>query len=327
MHTSNNQSQYPVIDNDDYSLKQLVSVIDEFEDYIFLRLDETGDIISCNKATEKITGYTSLEVTGKSFRIFYSDTDKSQNLLSLALQSGRSVYEGVFLRKDESEFPGSVVITALPGDHNQPLSFLVVIKDLTDKKNAEQFRLIYLQQLENSKLEMEQLAHAASHDLLAPLRTIKSFFELFHSKFQDNTDQDDKRFIAIIEESASRMKEMLKGISDYARIGMKDEISRIDCNKIVEEVIYTLREEVNSVGVSVYYKELPVVTGYASDLRTLFQVLISNAIKFRRPGTKPVIEISAASNNNGWSFSIKDNGIGIEKIYLDKLFRFFQRLH
>ncbi|MES1219255.1 MAG: ATP-binding protein, partial [Bacteroidota bacterium] len=97
--------------------------------------------------------------------------------------------------------------------------------------------------------------------------------------------------------------------------------------KIVEGEIYTLREEINSVGASVYYKELPAVTGYASDLQTLFQVLISNAIKFRRPGTKPVIEISAASNNNCWSFSIKDNGIGIEKIYLDKLFRFFQRLH
>jgi PAS domain S-box-containing protein len=175
--------------------------------------------------------------------------------------------------------------------------------------------------------ELEQFSYVSNHDLQEPLRTINQFIQLFSEKYAGTIDEDGIKYIEFISKSAVRMSELVKDLLDYSLLGKESVKAIIDCNKIVDTVLIDLDDSIKGSNARITVQKLPTVSGYATELRLLFQNLIENAIKYHRPDMVPELNISAESQDKKWLFSIKDNGIGIDKKHNEKIFIIFQRLH
>jgi two-component system, sensor histidine kinase len=182
------------------------------------------------------------------------------------------------------------------------------------------------EQLIHSNKELGQFAYIASHDLQEPLRSISNYVSLFQKNYTGKLDENGDKYLSSIMRSTSRMQLLIKDMLDYSRIGHDNKKITIDCRDLVEDVLRDLEGMIRESGAIVKTSSLPVIVGY-SELKLVFQNLVSNAIKFAGAGRKPVIEIMSENKTEEWVFSVKDNGIGIEEIYYDRIFVIFQRLH
>ena len=319
------------MDNPELNIGQLNSMVEEVEDYAILLLDVEGNIMSWNKGAEKIKGYTTEEITGKNFTVFYTEEDMQnrlpESLLSQAIANGRVRHTGWRVRKDGSRFWGSISITARHNKNGDVIGFIKVTRDLSYQKLLEESRRKYMLELENRSKEMEQLTYIASHDLQEPLRTIHGFTHLLADKCEDSLDEEGQMFMDVITQSVTRMQNLVKGILEYSLLGTDKTVSDIDCNQLVEDIKRDLSAIITAKKAVIEYEPLPVIRGYALELQQLFQNLINNAIKFSRNEMSPHINISVEKKENGWQFCIADNGIGIDSRYLHKIFQLFQRLN
>jgi len=181
--------------------------------------------------------------------------------------------------------------------------------------------------LTNSNREIEQFAYIASHDLQEPLRTISNYVGLFLKKYKSKLDKDADKYLDFISGATVRMQCMIKDLLDYSQIGIDSHPSVIDCNLLLKEVLNDMSIGITENNATINSKSLPLISGHSTGIKSLFQNLISNAIKYRKKDTHPIISISAKAKSNEWLFTFKDNGIGIDKLYYEKLFIIFQRLH
>ncbi|MBK5272791.1 MAG: hypothetical protein JJE22_17465 [Bacteroidia bacterium] len=181
--------------------------------------------------------------------------------------------------------------------------------------------------LERKNKELEQFAYVASHDLQEPLRTTSSFAELLQQQYKGKLDEKADKYLTFINQSADRMKVLIKDLLDYSRIGRKKEVEQVDCNIILQGVLADLDVAIKEANAEIRYCKLPVLKGYSTEIKQLFQNLIINAIKFRKQDESPKINICAKRKNNDWEFSFNDNGIGISDQHSERIFVIFQRLH
>lgn len=181
--------------------------------------------------------------------------------------------------------------------------------------------------LELKNKELEQFIYIASHDLQEPLRTISSFTDLLKIQYQHELDAKANKFLSFMTQSTKRMSDLISGLLDYSRIGKTKEKESVNCQDLVSEVLGDMTASLIKYDAQVDYKDLPTVVGYKTDLRLLFQNIISNAIKFRKPKVAPNVTISGRLVGDAYEFEIKDNGIGIPKSHQEKVFAIFQRLH
>ncbi len=181
--------------------------------------------------------------------------------------------------------------------------------------------------LTRSNKEMEQFAFIASHDMQEPLRTISNYIGLFQKRYQGELDNDADRYLTTISGATFRMQSLIRDLLEYSRIGNDKNKIVIDCNLLLKDVLNDMNEPVKESSAIIHSEQLPVIIGYLSAIKSLFQNLISNAVKFRKKDVHPIIYISAEVRHNEWFFIVRDNGIGIDKKYYDKLFVIFQRLH
>jgi signal transduction histidine kinase len=183
--------------------------------------------------------------------------------------------------------------------------------------------------LARSNAELEQFAYIASHDLREPLRMVTSFVQMLHRRYHDKLDKDANSYIGFAVDGAQRMEQLIIDLLQYARVGTRGkELVPVDCNKIVQTVLQDLNIAIHESHTTVSINgSLPTVQGDDVQLTQLFQNLIANAIKFRKPDEPPRIEISASRNEHEWTFNVRDNGIGIEPGFFEKIFVIFQRLH
>jgi len=184
------------------------------------------------------------------------------------------------------------------------------------------------EELERSNEELEQFAYIASHDLQEPLRMISSYTQLLAKRYKDQLDGDANEFINYAVDGANRMQVLINDLLSYSRVGTKGEdFSHVDLNSVLEAVKANLKGVIEETGAVIKYSKLPTVMADNSQMIQLFQNLIGNAVKFRREGVTPEIEITSKKEGNLFRFVVKDNGIGIDKKYLDRIFVIFQRLH
>lgn len=204
---------------------------------------------------------------------------------------------------------------------------------LIKKKRIEDF--IYsqkilrktMEELKNKNEELEQFAYVTSHDLQEPLRVISNYFQLV----KDNVSYEDdniKKYISYIQDSVNRMKLLIKELLDFYRIGKKDNFfEKVDINNTINEVCEDFELVMKETGAKVICSgKMPEVVGIKVRMKQLFYNLIGNAIKFRSD-EKPLIYISFYEDDKYWTFSIKDNGIGIDPMYFDRIFGVFKRLY
>ncbi len=198
-------------------------------------------------------------------------------------------------------------------------------KNKTEELNKELEKNISL--LKTANKELEQFAYVASHDLQEPLRTISNFVGLLDKTYSGKGDDDTKLYFNFILNATAKMQNLIKDLLDYSRVGKSITFSTVDCNIIFKEVIVGMGASIKESNAEIISAALPEVNGNATQLKQLFQNLISNSIKFRKKNSVPKIEITVEETAKEYLFAVKDNGIGIEERHINKLFVLFQRLH
>lgn len=184
-----------------------------------------------------------------------------------------------------------------------------------------------LHELMRSNRELEQFAYITSHDLQEPLRAITSFSSLLGEDYHDQLDTRGRECLGFINQSASRMSQLIRALLDYSRIGQERTREDANLQDVVDVVKNDLQSQIEASKATIESTTLPTLSGYPNELRLLLQNLISNAIKFRSKSRPPVIQIHAKENADSWNISISDNGIGIAAKHHEKIFQIFQRLH
>ncbi|TND10212.1 MAG: sensor histidine kinase and response regulator of a two component complex [Bacteroidetes bacterium] len=175
--------------------------------------------------------------------------------------------------------------------------------------------------------ELEQFAYIASHDLQEPLRTTSSYVALLSKEIGDTLEGRSLLYLDHISKSTDRMRTLITGLLEYSRIGKEKHREMTDCNQLVADLLVDLDTVIKENKARITVRPLPAFSVYPTELKQLFQNLITNALKFRKKETAPEIEIAATEENRHWKFSVKDNGIGIEPEFYEKIFIIFQRLH
>jgi two-component system, sensor histidine kinase len=182
------------------------------------------------------------------------------------------------------------------------------------------------EQLIVSNNELGQFAYIASHDLQEPLKTIINYVGLFQEEYKEKFDETADKYLETVIRATKRMQILIKDILDYSHIGDNKNTSKVNCNKILQNVLRDMALSVKESNAKINFGKLPVINGY-SELSYLFQNLISNAIKFRKRDAQTIINITVQDRDNGWLFAIADNGIGIDKMHYNRIFTIFQKLH
>ena len=183
-------------------------------------------------------------------------------------------------------------------------------------------------ELQRSNEDLEQFAFAASHDLHEPLRTVASFASLLEKTAGAKLTDVELKYLKYISEGARRMQALIDNLLTYSQVGQKPKSPQIvDLNAVLAWAIENLRKSICESEAEISSDPLPSVTGDMGQLGHVFQNLIGNAIKYARPGIKPVIRLSAAQENDHWLILVRDNGIGIDSAYFQSIFGALKRLH
>lgn len=199
--------------------------------------------------------------------------------------------------------------------------------EIAERKKAEENLARQAEELARSNRELEQFAYVASHDLQEPLRMVANYTELLARRYRDRLDSDANEFIGFAVEGATRMQRLINDLLEYSRVGRRtDPMREVDTAQVLQQALMNLYSAIDSSGAIITSADMPVVHGHAGQLVQLFQNLISNAIKFSG-GRRPQIHICARCDSGRWIFSVKDNGIGIDPEYAERIFVIFQRLH
>ena len=298
-----------------------------------IAIDTEFNITSWNKAAKKIYGWDFEEVSGKDsihlLRINPSNEDKEEIIHSIA-EEGIFNREIIHRKKDgTSVYVGSTVME-LKDINDEIIGYIALNRDISKRKKVQEELKETIENLKRSNEELERFAYVASHDLQEPLRTIASFTQLLEKRYKGKFDSDADEFMDYIVEAAKRMKEQIVGLLEFSRVATNgEEFQPISTNSILDHVTSNLKASIKECNGEITRDNLPDITGDAAQLQRVFQNLISNAIKFRKPGEPPKIHVSSVKDDEkgDYIFKVSDNGIGIEEQYFDRIFTIFQRLH
>jgi light-regulated signal transduction histidine kinase (bacteriophytochrome) len=210
----------------------------------------------------------------------------------------------------------------------------VLFKDITERKQAAQTLEHKAAELARSNAELEQFAFVASHDLQEPLRKICAFGDRLKSKCGGALPEEGADYLTRMQNAAARMQTLIKDLLTFSRVISRTEpFVEVDLSQVVREVLGDLEVRIEKAEATVEVGNLPVIEADATQMRQLLQNLIGNALKFQPPNAKPKVQVHSEvvsgnrSNESVCVLTVKDNGIGFEERYMDKIFAVFQRLH
>ncbi|MDB5241215.1 MAG: histidine kinase [Spirosoma sp.] len=190
-----------------------------------------------------------------------------------------------------------------------------------------QFRQQAVQELSRSNQELQQFAYVASHDLQAPLKTIVNYLTLLEAKYGEQLDVDGRKLINTSTAAAGRMRTLINDLLDFSRVGSVAEFESVDMNALIAEILEEHQEEVKAANATVDLEPLPTLTAHRTDLKQVFQNLITNGLKYRLPNAATRLKIYATDEGKSYRFAVADNGIGIAPQHYERVFQIFQRLH
>lgn len=180
-------------------------------------------------------------------------------------------------------------------------------------------------ELQRKNQEIERLVYVASHDLQEPLRTVRSFGELLLEEQGKRLDEEGNYLLQRMVRATGRMQMLVRGLLEYSRVGAQEELQLVDLNQVLADLKEDLSQQIEETCAQIELAPLPVLWGYPLSLTQLFRNLLTNALKYQTPGKKPVVKISVQSSAQTWQFSVRDNGLGIAKEDLSKIFQIFYR--
>jgi PAS domain S-box-containing protein len=321
----------------------LATIVESSDDAI-IGMTKEGVITSWNRGAEKLFGYPSTEILGHPVSALIPP-DRSEELAIFLANAGNGArmeqFETVRLRKNGSLVDVSLSVFPLIDSRGAVSGAASIAHDITGRKRADEAlekRIRELtdsqcaleqkaQELARSNAELQQFAYVASHDLQEPVRTIVGFAQLLQKRYQGKLDANADDFIGFIVNGAARMQGHIQDLLAYSRVGSRGrDFVPTECAKVFDQALANLQAAVAESGALVTHDALPVVSCDGEQLIQVFQNLIGNSIKFRESHA-PRIHVAAERRFSEWVFSVKDNGIGIDPQYANRIFEVFQRLH
>ncbi len=300
------------------------------------QLDEPNggrEILYVNDAFVRFTGYSFDEAVGNTPRMLNGNKTDRDQLLAIrdALSEGKA-YQGELINytKTGREYWVDTNIVPLRNDTGKIIQFAVVQRDISDRVRAQVEREGLIDKLTDSNEELARFAYVCSHDLQEPLRMIRSFSEKLQAHIADDLVDDEKgqKYFRFITDGATRAQDLIADILSYSSIDSDTEILQsVEGNQLIDTIRDTMHVSLQNSGGTITRDTLPVIHGNRAQLYQLFQNIINNAIKYQKIGTPPSVHISAIDSEKYWQFSLRDNGIGIERRHQHKIFDVFQRLH
>ena len=320
------------------SRAKLEAALNSMTDAVFIS-DTTGKFIELNNAFASFHRFPSKDECLKRLADYpdilemFLDNGEPAPLEMWAVPRalrGETVTNAVYTlrRKDTKEtWVGSYSFSPIRDKTGLIIGSVVVGRDITELKLVEEQMKRTLADLERSNKELEQFAYVASHDLQEPLRMVSSYTQLLAKRYEGQLDDKAKMFIDYAVDGAVRMQHLINDLLAYSRVNTQGKtFERVDAHSALGEALKNLSVIIKEKKALVINDDLPEVQANAGQLTQLFQNLIGNAIKFKGDDL-PRIVVSADKCGDEWRFSVKDNGIGIEAQYAEKIFVIFQRLH
>lgn len=191
---------------------------------------------------------------------------------------------------------------------------------------AAKIKKQYINELESKNHELQAFSYITSHDLQEPLKTISGFSELLTENYSERLDDNGRKILHYISESAEKSSDMIRDLLFYTQVGQKRIIESVDCNSLLDEIQTSHKKLINESGTTIQSNNLPTIEGFKAELKVLFQNLLTNAIKYRKIDTPQQLSINYVNNTNHHLFTFSDKGIGIAKAYHQKIFLIFKRI-
>ncbi|WP_181369417.1 sensor histidine kinase [Flavobacterium album] len=301
--------------------------------YALVISDRDGKILSVNQQTKILYRYHEHELIGmpvmniipKKMHTDYVRRREQFFADNHIIKMGHNE-DMLALRKDGTEFPIEIILVPIKTSTG-PMCLASVI-DITQRKNQEDTIKKQLIELQVKNEELEQFNYISSHDLQEPLRTVSNYISMLQEDFPDRIDGEIQEHLKTMGSAIDRMSHVVRSLLNFGKLGRKKKLVLTDCNKLVNDVAADLNSLIKNTGTEITVTcGLPEFYAYETELRQLFQNLISNAIKFRKSSISPDITISSRKLDGFYEFSVEDNGIGIHPKHSDSIFRIFHRLN
>ncbi len=297
----------------------------EQRNYAMFMIDPEGVLTSWNAGVRQLIGYSEQEWIGQHAAIIFTPEDKAVEICESEMRIARETGSATDIRwhrhKDGSEFFANGFMSAVRDEQGALLGYAKILSDETARKHLQDA-------LTESNMALEQFAFVASHDLQEPLRTMSNFAELLSKKYRGVLDAEADQFLDFISRGAARMSLLVRDLLLYARLAAEDERpSSIALDEDLEAALSLLGQAVAESGAAVTHDPLPTLRVDRGQMVRLFQNLIGNAIKYRKPDQIPEVHIAAEQKGAEWVISIRDKGIGFDQKYATKIFEPFKRLH
>jgi PAS domain S-box-containing protein len=279
----------------------------------------------------EILGYSEEELLARTFdEITYpDDLSACRENVTRMLNDQQDTFttEKRYVRKDGSLVWTQITASLVRGPQREPKYFVTIVEDISERKQALALLEERTRDLARSNADLEQFAYLTSHDLQEPLRMVSSFTQLLDRRYRGQLDKRADDYIHYITEGAQRMQRLINDLLAYSRVGSRGRpFAALDFENVLSQVVDNLQIAIEEAGVSLTNEPLPRIYGDEIQLIQLMQNLIGNAIKFRS-ANPPTIHISANRKSKEWIIAVRDNGIGIESQYFERIFILFQRLH
>ena len=320
------------------SEQQLRLLVEGARDYSLVMVDLDGRVTNRSRGAEQLSGVPAEQAIGVHMRAFYTEEEQEAGVpeadLARARTDGTSVTEARRRRADGRPVWVQLTISVLHDEAGRLQGYSLLARDVSERREAAEAladahrRLEErASDLERSNADLSSFAYVASHDLSEPLRVVSGYVGLLRSRYGPQLDEDAQGYIDYALSGTKRMRSLIDDLLTYSRAGAASRTESVDTAQVARQTMLVLDRTITESGALVTAGALPMVAGDEGQLGQVFQNLIGNAIKFRRPDTPPRVHIAAEAAPGGWLFSVADNGIGIEPRHADRVFEMFQRLH
>ena len=311
-----------------HALARLAAIVESSDDAI-LSTDVNGVVQTWNAGADRLFGYRAEEAVGQPIAILLPpERIQEEKQILERVRDGQRVehLETVRLTKERRAIDVSVSVSPVRDQDGRIIGAAKILRDITQRKRAEEALQRTAADLARSNKDLEQFAYVASHDLREPLRMVTGFMGLLKDRCQGKLDAKADEYIYFASDAATRMQGLIDDLLTYSRAGRGAMSERTDVAAVLDGVLKALTVSIEESGAVVTRDSLPTITSNRLELTQVFQNLIGNAVTFKGE-RRPEIHVGARRQANGWLFTVRDNGIGIDPQFADRIFMIFQRLH
>ena len=300
-------------------------------------VDRNGVLLCVNQAECELLGFSEAEMVGRPIWDFMAPEDREKTrtglLQRIADEQPLVPLEREYKRRDGSSVMMEIHQKRIRDEAGRPTGLRTFLLDITQRKRAEMTLLEQADKLSRSNAELEQFAYVASHDLQEPLRKIQAFGDRLKTKYETGLGAEGLDYLTRMQNAAARMQILIQDLLSLSRVASHAKpFTSVDLGEVIHTVVSDLEMRIQDAKGRVEIGGLPAIWGDRGQMAQLFQNLIGNGLKFRKPGESPVVKIESqpqtlANGSAGWQISVEDNGIGFDEKYRDRIFQIFQRLH